>query len=494
MRFLKSLLRGLAVVATLGALTIVNAATDFGLIASNTPMYTAADVDAAFQPLDPDLTSIAGLTTTAHGLGLLDDADPAASRATLGLVLGTNVQPWDADLDAVAALTTNSYGLGLLQTTTNAGARTYLGLGTAATQSSGAFATASHVHAATDITSGSLDGDRLPALSTTKRGGVAATGTPSGKFLRDDDTWASPSSGGVSDGDYGDITVSGTGATWTVDSGAVAESELSVTDITTNNVSTSAHGFVPKAPNNAALFLCGDATWAGTQGRLFKVTKIAAGTTSFTPDSGTLMMVVEVWAAGGGGGGGDGGSSQYGVGGGGGSGQYAKVVVSTMRSAYTTSVPNGGAGGAAGNNAGSQAAVCSFKDTGTSGTNLSIICESGFGGLSMAAGTTFTRAGGGNAGGAGGGGSVTGSDAAGFIRVLGSVGGAGIRTSGTVGWTGAGPGAPVLGGSTGVFTGSGAGQTNAVEGGGGSGGVANTTTDRAGGNGGPGYIVVWEYK
>jgi hypothetical protein len=51
-------------------------------------------------------------------------------------------------------------------------------------------AAADHEHAAGDITSGSLDGDLLPALSTGKRGGVAATGTPSGLFLRDDDSWA----------------------------------------------------------------------------------------------------------------------------------------------------------------------------------------------------------------------------------------------------------------------------------------------------------------
>ena len=42
------------------------------------------------------------------------------------------------------------------------------------------------------LTSGSLDGDRLAAPSSTKRGGVKQTGTPSGKFLKDDDTWATP--------------------------------------------------------------------------------------------------------------------------------------------------------------------------------------------------------------------------------------------------------------------------------------------------------------
>jgi len=52
-----------------------------------------------------------------------------------------------------------------------------------------------HEHAATAITSGTLDGDRLPALSTTKRGGAPATGTPTGKFLRDDATWQTVTGG-----------------------------------------------------------------------------------------------------------------------------------------------------------------------------------------------------------------------------------------------------------------------------------------------------------
>ena len=45
-----------------------------------------------------------------------------------------------------------------------------------------------------------------------------------------------------------------------------AESDLSFTDITTNNVSTSAHGFTPKAPNDTSKFLRGDATWASPSG------------------------------------------------------------------------------------------------------------------------------------------------------------------------------------------------------------------------------------
>lgn len=45
----------------------------------------AAAAQAASQPLDADLTSIAALTTTSAGRALLDDADAAAQRSTLGL-------------------------------------------------------------------------------------------------------------------------------------------------------------------------------------------------------------------------------------------------------------------------------------------------------------------------------------------------------------------------------------------------------------------------
>lgn len=62
------------------------------------------------QPLDSDLTTIAGLTATTDNFivsvaSAWASRTPSQVRTTLGLVIGTNVQAWDTDLDSWAAIT-----------------------------------------------------------------------------------------------------------------------------------------------------------------------------------------------------------------------------------------------------------------------------------------------------------------------------------------------------------------------------------------------------
>jgi len=49
------------------------------------------------------------LVCTAAGRALLDDADAAAQRATLGIQIGVNVQPYDPTLSALASFNTNGF-------------------------------------------------------------------------------------------------------------------------------------------------------------------------------------------------------------------------------------------------------------------------------------------------------------------------------------------------------------------------------------------------
>ena len=229
-----------------------------------------------YQPVDPTLTALAGVTTSANkliyasgtdtftttdlssfGRTLIDDADNTAARSTLGLVIGTNVQAYDAGLQSIAGLTTaadniiyttaldtyatatlTSFGRSLIDDADNTAARSTLGvvIGTnvqaydAGLQSIAGLTTAadkmiyttgSDTYAVTDLTSfgRSLldDADNTAARSTL--GVVIGTNVQAYSA-----NLAAIAGLAVTDSNI----IVGNGTTWVAESGATARTSLGV--------------------------------------------------------------------------------------------------------------------------------------------------------------------------------------------------------------------------------------------------------------------------
>lgn len=107
-----------------GALAITG-----NLSASNLSGTNTGDQDlSGLQPLDSDLTYLAGFTPSANVKTILNAADFAAVRTALSLVIGTNVQAWDADLDYLAGFTPSANVKTILNAADYAAVRTALSL------------------------------------------------------------------------------------------------------------------------------------------------------------------------------------------------------------------------------------------------------------------------------------------------------------------------------------------------------------------------------
>jgi len=163
-----------------------------------------------------DTSNLGGDITTA-GKALLDDADAAAQRTTLGLVIGTDVQAYDADTAKTDVAQTFTAAQ-TFDTDVTLNAQSDLRFADADSSNWVAFQAPATVSANVIWTLPAADGTSGQVLST-DGAGVLSWVTGGG-------------GGGITDGDKGDITVSGSGATWTIDAEVVDTSNLGG-DITT---------------------------------------------------------------------------------------------------------------------------------------------------------------------------------------------------------------------------------------------------------------------
>lgn len=399
-----------------------------------------------------------------------------------------------------------------------------------------AKANMSHTHAEADVTS--LVADLAlkaplasPALTGTPTAPTAAPGTNTTQIA----TTAFVAAAGVSDGDKGDITVSGSGATWTIDNNVVTYAKMQDVSTTSRILgrTTAGAGDVEELTGAQAKTLLG-----------YVIEDFSASGSSTIPAGATMCRIIGIGGGGGGGSGrrGAASSARFGGGGGGSGGvsdvQYTVAELGGAGTVLTTTIGAGGAGGAARSSndtdganggGGGTTSVAAGATTilsaggggvGGGGTNAAGAAGTGagtgvatYGGQSGGASSTSATAASGNSasmspGAAGGGGGIDASD----VHRAGGGGGSGGRawngvsatanggSGGAAGGTNGGPATSATfciagsGGGGGGGNSAGVGGTGGIgtRGGGGGGGGAsvNGSNSGAGGNGGDGFIRI----
>lgn len=302
-------------------------------------------------------------------------------------------------------------------------------------------------------------------------------------------------------------------------SGNVVEGDLSLTDITTNNASTSKHGFVPKLPNDATKFYDGTGNYSTISAPAVTDVQTFNANGTWTKPTNAKSIKIQIWGGGGGGGGCNGAGSTGGGGGGGGAYIEINKDASLLGSTVTVTVGASAAGGigvATPPTVGNNSTFGTFGTAYGGGTTIngnSNLTAGGGGGGAMGGGNNGNNTTGGTAGipadGSFGGGGAGGNSATiGNLAFFGGGGGGGAN-SGTGNNGGAsvwGGGGGAGGGLSGVGTGglssnggnggTGGNQSDGSNGtapGGGGGGGGNNSVAKNGGAGAAGRITVTTY-